>query len=183
MRPPPPGLSEREDVVEPVRTTSAFLPAPPAAVTCAKAEPDDRRPSWRPRPPLESTTYSIVPGRGERWTSAPASAPRSGPVATGEDDAISPDQRREIDAMYAALPTLSHYELLGVSRDVDPVALRANYDALLAAFHPHRFARKRMEPALQKLEIILAWVNGAYTTLIDPGRRAAYDAGLEKRAG
>ncbi len=149
------------------------------------------RPSWRARPPLQSTTYSILPeARTRRVSAPPASAVRSTPPASGDpaDTALAPrgevlsvTLRQAIDAMHASLPTLSHYELLGVTCDVELSELRRAREALVSAFHPSRFARTLMGRYGRMLEDIRARVEEAYATLSAPDRRAAYDARLSER--
>jgi hypothetical protein len=177
--PPETGPDSPSDMRRPLRS-DFYDPPPPPGV--------------RSRPPLQSTTYSIVPGVGERWSSAPppssiraaGTAPKATPAPEGprDDGDLSPAQRHEIDAMYASLASLDHYELLGAAHDANPAVLRANFDELARLFAPQRFARKRLGPFQRKLELIVARVNEAYSTLGDPERRARYDVRFNhKRVG
>jgi hypothetical protein len=193
MLPPPRrSVSPQENV-----TPSESRPASAEMRKPMRSDFDDPPPApgWRTRPPLQSTTYSIVPGAGERWSSAPPPssirAPRKvtpapasvEPVVSTDDGELSPAQRHEIDAMYASLASLNHYELLGTARDASSAVLKANYEELARLFAPQRFARKQLGTYQRKLELILARVNEACSTLGDPERRARYDVRFNKRVG
>jgi hypothetical protein len=177
--------------------------------------------TWRPRTPLESTTYTLVPPREDapveevftlrrpfsskppRGSDPPAQgefahARESGPIATrrnailpgapdacAEDDApdLSPHQWRRIDELFAALRTMTYYELLRIHEGSDRDALRYAYFSLVAAYHPDRFFGKRIGGFARKIQQIFARLNDAYDTLHDPIARARYDAALaEMRA-
>jgi hypothetical protein len=187
MYPPHNAFPQAESDTKPGRPPSA-RPAALSAERRSTSDFSDPPPSWRARPPLESTTYSIVPGALERSTSTPRprtkrpSAPSKSTDAK-EKDALSPVQCREIDAVYASLTTLSHYEILGVPRDVEPLALHAAYEGLASAFHADRFGRKVLGPFRRKLEVIVECVNEAYATLSAPDLRATYDERLAKHEG
>jgi hypothetical protein len=142
----------------------------------------DLPPSWRPRQRLESTTYSIVPEGRDASSNAPPPEPRprlsSDISRTIDPDALSPAQRREIDAMHASLDALDYYELLGCNRDADAEALVASHEALASVFHAGRFAHKDLGPYRRKIGAIVARLHEAFMTLSTPERRAAYDARL-----
>jgi hypothetical protein len=72
------------------------------------------------------------------------------------------------------VPGSSHYEVLGVSREASPEAIRAAYRDLAREHHPDRNATT--SSAGQNSE--MSAVNEAYRVLGDEERRAAYDSGL-----
>lgn len=63
---------------------------------------------------------------------------------------------------------MTHYEILGMPRDADTVAIKKAYRKLARKLHPDLNGGKS-EP-MQALQ-------AAYDCLMDPARRAAYDAG------
>jgi DnaJ domain len=65
----------------------------------------------------------------------------------------------------------TNYEILGVATSASHDAIRAAYRALARKYHPD--VNPSSASAVQMAEI-----NGAYQTLIDPARRAAYDREL-----
>jgi len=133
----------------------------------------DPAPHWRPRPPLESTTYSIVP---EPPTSEPPRARSSTPSEerdardARESEALSPTQGREIDAMYASLDSLADHDVLAVAADAGLEELARAHERAVAAFHPSRFARKRLGARGKKLAAIVARMDEAYAALCAQAR-------------
>lgn len=71
------------------------------------------------------------------------------------------------------MPT--HYEVLNVTRDADPVVIAAAYKALMKRHHPDATGTAGSE--------IASKLNEAYRVLCDEGRRAAYDRELARGAG
>lgn len=68
----------------------------------------------------------------------------------------------------------THYEILGVRRDASTETIREAYRRLAREHHPDRTAAGGPAAAGSSMPEI----NEAYRVLIDPGRRAVYDAGL-----
>lgn len=71
----------------------------------------------------------------------------------------------------AASDNRTHYDVLGVARDADAVAVRTAWKLHVQAWHPDRFTGQMREEAERQASRI----NEAYTVLRDGGRRAAYD--------
>jgi hypothetical protein len=140
--------------------------SPPESDSSWRPPPDFRDPpaQWRMRPPLESTTYSIIP---EAKEPSPSEAP--------PQETLTPSQATDIGKMFASLEALTHYELLGITPDASLDAIRSAYQQLAAVFHPNRFARKRTGDAHKKLERIRARIDEAYATLASTDARARYD--------
>jgi curved DNA-binding protein CbpA len=66
------------------------------------------------------------------------------------------------------------YAILGVARNATDHEIRAAYHALVAKYHPDKYAGNPLEGlAAEKM----AEINRAYETLSNPARRAAYDSG------
>lgn len=75
------------------------------------------------------------------------------------------------------LDRLDYYALFGIARDASPDAVRAAFHAYASLHHPDRHAGAHPEVRAAAT----AWFRRgaeAYRVLSDPGRRAAYDAGL-----
>jgi len=66
---------------------------------------------------------------------------------------------------------MNFYAVLGISRDADEETIRGAYRILARRYHPDRGAGSCVEKFHQ--------VRQAYETLIDSGRRHAYDLSLQ----
>lgn len=66
----------------------------------------------------------------------------------------------------------THYDLLGVAPDADLDEIQRSYRLLALRHHPD--VAPDADPA------IMAAINQAWSVLGDPGRRAAYDAGIDR---
>lgn len=73
----------------------------------------------------------------------------------------------------------SHYDTLGVDREVDADELRRAWKVLVQVWHPDRFDGDMRDHA----EAQTARINEAYGVLRDAGSRAMYDARLDYDAG
>lgn len=87
------------------------------------------------------------------------------------------DDTRVLWAWLASIDVLSYYEILGVSPDATPDALRAGFHAFAAAFHPdvHGFREPEAQAAVGR---IFRRGTEAYRVLSEPPLRATYDAAL-----
>jgi curved DNA-binding protein CbpA len=72
----------------------------------------------------------------------------------------------------------THYEVLGVAREVSPAELKTVYYQLARRYHPDRF-RKSDAALVPRIEAAFARIAQAYDTLRDDQLRASYDAKLE----
>lgn len=63
------------------------------------------------------------------------------------------------------------YEILDVSPQISPSALKRAYRSLIAKYHPDRHPAERRQWAEERAKNI----NRAYTVLSNPQQRAAYD--------
>jgi len=73
----------------------------------------------------------------------------------------------------------THYEILGVAKDATQADIKKAYKKLTKEWHPdkHPDEAKKAE-AIEKFKVI----NGAFETLSDERKRAAYDRSLEPRS-
>jgi curved DNA-binding protein CbpA len=74
----------------------------------------------------------------------------------------------------------THYEVLGVGREVSAPDVKIVYYQLARRYHPDRF-RKSDAALLTRIESSFARITQAYDTLQDDRLRASYDAKLEAR--
>ena len=125
------------------------------------------------------------------WTSVlHGQQPSPPPVHRKEPVAAAPpaerEQPREIDSadvetFLARLKTAqTHYDVLGVDRDVSPQSLKTIYYQLARRYHPDRF-RKSEASFVTRLESAFARIKQAYDTLRDDSLRASYNTKLEAR--
>lgn len=74
----------------------------------------------------------------------------------------------------------THYEVLGVAREISAPELKTIYYQLARRYHPDRF-RKSAAELVPRIEAAFARITQAYDTLRDDQLRASYDAKLEVR--
>ena len=74
----------------------------------------------------------------------------------------------------------THYEALGVAREVSAAELKTVYYQLARRYHPDRF-RKSDAGLIKRIESAFARITQAYDTLHDDQLRASYNAKLEAR--
>jgi curved DNA-binding protein CbpA len=89
---------------------------------------------------------------------------------------LSPAIKKRILDMYFRLDDLDHYTLLGVTKEVDKKAVKRAYFELAAHFHPDKYFKKNLGTFKSKMEILFTRVTEAHDTLVDPQKRAEYDA-------
>jgi curved DNA-binding protein CbpA len=77
-----------------------------------------------------------------------------------------------IRKLAARLAEMSYFELLGVSAEADPLAIRDAYYATLRRYHPDRYLGTRIDQ--RELARICARIGEAYRCLSHPARRAEY---------
>ncbi|HEX7332661.1 MAG TPA: DUF4388 domain-containing protein [Pyrinomonadaceae bacterium] len=108
----------------------------------------------------------------------PAAAPTPPPVEREPPREIG---RTEVESFLARVKTAqTHYDVLGVNREVSPESLKTIYYQLARSYHPDRFLKS--DPTLvTRLEAAFARIKQAYDTLRDDGLRANYNAKLEAR--
>lgn len=96
------------------------------------------------------------------WTDAPALVPDA-----------------EIEAMYLRASG-TFYGLLGVSNDASPARIATAHAELARRFDPKHFAGRVSTRRMFQIEFVARTLKGAFLTLTEPGRRAAYDGALER---
>lgn len=84
--------------------------------------------------------------------------------------------RRLLLYFHAHLRDVTYYELLGLTPDAAPSALKKQYFRLSKTFHPDRFFRVDLGGLEKALSEVFRWLNEAHRTLSNKRRRAEYDA-------
>lgn len=89
------------------------------------------------------------------------------------------DEKRELEELFERVGrATNHYQILGVTRNIEPESLKQTYHRLARRFHPDRF---HQDPALRsRIEDAFAKIAQAYDTLRDKAARASYDLKLER---
>lgn len=95
-----------------------------------------------------------------------------------EEIDLDAERRQYIDAMFARLGSISHYEALGVARSADRKELSRAYFRLVGIVHPDRYFGKKLGSYKPKLLAVFSRITEAHETLSDAERRKAYDATL-----
>jgi curved DNA-binding protein CbpA len=89
------------------------------------------------------------------------------------------DERREVEELLERVANATnHYQVLGVSRSIEPNALKQTYHRLARRFHPDRFHQNA--EIHRQVEDAFARIAQAYEALRDKSARAAYDLKLER---
>lgn len=133
-----------------------------------------------PPPPAPTPRPSAEPA-------APAPAVRKkGPPKYSAAELDEPcdldrDRKQRILELFYDLPTLSHYELLGVDQSADKKAIKAAYFKLAPEFHPDKFFRKSLGAFKPKMEAVFTRITEAEQVLTRQASRADYDAYLTQR--
>jgi tetratricopeptide (TPR) repeat protein len=122
----------------------------------------------------------------EHWKSVlrdqkpPPPPRRVEPVATPATPPVEREQPREIEladveSFLARVKTAqTHYDVLGVNREVSTESLKTIYYQLARSYHPDRF-RKSHASLVTRLEAAFARIKQAYDTLRDDNLRANYN--------
>src|SRR2546423_2660394 len=137
-----------------------------------RALPDDLKSRQRAATGAPSSTPEAAQPGEEHAREAPP-APAEGEAAT----------RGAVQEVFARASGATHYEVLGVPRNVTPDAVKRAYYSLARRFHPDRFRPDADEDAQQRIDAAFARIAQAYETLKDSTLRAAYDLKLSKQRG
>jgi curved DNA-binding protein CbpA len=124
--------------------------------------------------------FGLVEATPRPAARAEAPAPAAPPQAPPAEDAETAKLRDKVLALAQKLPTLSHYQLLGLTPQSDADTIKRTYIALAKEYHPDRFFRPEFEGVQEAVNTIFMAVNEAYTTLHNPAARADYDRDVIK---
>src|SRR6185369_8109146 len=123
--------------------------------------------------------------RGER---APSTAPKKvappppppPPQTVGREQTHDTSPQDVENLLVRVKNARTHYEVLGVAREISAPELKTVYYQLARRYHPDRF-RKSAAELVPRIEAAFARITQAYDTLRDDQLRASYDAKLEVR--
>jgi tetratricopeptide (TPR) repeat protein len=119
----------------------------------------------------QEATESVSDRQPERPV-PPPKPPQAEPSGLGDDAQLE----RELTHLLELSEKGTHYQLLGVSPDAPSNQIKKGFYALARRFHPdHHMARGELIGSLQRL---MEAATGAYRTLNDQEKRAAYDKHL-----
>ncbi|AKU89780.1 J domain-containing protein [Vulgatibacter incomptus] len=91
---------------------------------------------------------------------------------------IDPGEGRAILDLHARLPSITHFELLGVERSAGPGEVEEAYFELSKRFHPDRYYGRNLGPYEVAVGEIFRRLKEAAQTLRDPVQRRAYLASM-----
>jgi hypothetical protein len=97
------------------------------------------------------------------------------PTPAARDESAIRAVREKLTSLHGRLPTLSHYQLLGVGTGADRNAIKSAYIALAKEFHPDRYFRPEFQDLQEAVNGIFLRISEAFATLSNPAMRAAYD--------
>ncbi len=138
----------------------------PSAKRSRRAESLDAQPPVMPPPSSAAADRPPPLKKAKRPPAAPP--PRDDP------------RRRGLSDRLAAMTTMNHFEVLGVSRDARPEEIRRAYHAGVRELHPDKF-RGQVPAALRDLAAqIVARVTAAYNVLSDADARERYETELSE---
>ncbi len=91
---------------------------------------------------------------------------------------LDTEQKKVVLDLFHALDDSDYYMLLGVPRGAEKKDVKAAYYRATKEVHPDKFFRKNLGSFKPKMELVFGTLTFAHDTLIDPKRRAEYDAYL-----
>ncbi|MCW5813928.1 MAG: DnaJ domain-containing protein, partial [Labilithrix sp.] len=103
-------------------------------------------------------------------------APKYDPQELEEPSDLTPEQKKKILDYFYRLEDLDYYMLLGVEKDADKKTIRRAYNPLAATFHPDRYFKKELGSFKAKMTEVFTKITEAHDVLVDPDKRAEYDA-------
>lgn len=135
-------------------------------------KPPEPPPEAAPAPTAEPVTH-----REEQ--------PRAAPVAVASRAFSDEDRalKTEIERVHATMDRQTHYEFLGLQRDVDDAAVRAAYVKLAREFHPDRIAGLGNQELHFKIDEVFKRLGDAQQAVANADARAQYDRTLDALGG
>jgi hypothetical protein len=166
----------------------ATLPPPKASAgkpSAASAVHDKATPKVPgPVPESERPTYS--PGASAELFSSPEAErviTRPAPVGprhpeVDESLGLSVEVQTRILDLSDRLGELDHFELLGVARSADRVAIKRAYFSMIGAFHPDSYFGKQLGGFTRRMEKVFQRLTEAHDVLSNPRTRQEYEGYL-----
>jgi len=173
------------------QTPPTGSPPAPAAATPQPVPRAEPRPTPPPQPPPVPRPATASVMRPEPPAATPPVAPPAPPPSAAKPaaatppaaPAASPDQkaeerRKEILDAWEGLAARTHFEVLGLARNVGETEVKEAYFRLAKRFHPDVHHGAQLGDLRDKLEAVFIRLGEAYDTLRDPKRRGDYEARL-----
>ncbi|MAG30803.1 MAG: hypothetical protein CL908_07935 [Deltaproteobacteria bacterium] len=85
--------------------------------------------------------------------------------------------REEISVLLAQVSELDHYSALGLSPDAGAAQIKKSYFKAAKKYHPDALARLGLDELREDAAHVFARIAGAFETLSNPEKKAAYDKG------
>lgn len=123
----------------------------------------EMKPDADPRPPAAPPVDA--PGDDSLDATMPA---RPGP-------SLRPTSRQIVLDTYRQLDWLSHYDLLGVSQNVEPAEIETAFKERSRLFDPSLKSHPELVDLWRQLTVLAKWLRVAHGVLSNPEVRAAYD--------
>jgi curved DNA-binding protein CbpA len=146
---------------------------------------DEDDPQSAPGKSVSGTAPSAAGPIGQPSPTPPAPArsvrPFYDPAELEEPAELAPERKRQILDFYYRMPTLNHYELLGVDFGADRLTLKAAYYSAVALYHPDRYFGKSLGTFRERMEKCFARLTEAHEVLSSAERRQEYDVYLSTR--
>ena len=124
--------------------------------------------------------HSVFRGEQTRPPAPEKIAPAPLPPPVEREPTPETDHQHLESFLVSVKNARTHYEVLGVQREISAPDLKTVYYQLARRYHPDRF-RKSEAALLPRIESAFARIAQAYDTLRDDQLRASYDAKLEAR--
>jgi len=179
------GVIEYGEKQQPKRKAPA-VPLPPVPPAPAAAEPPpapvpprpEAPPAPRSEPPRASPPPAVAPPPPAAVAPPPPAAARAPAAAPAAADQKAEERRKEILDAWEGLATRTHFEVLGLARNVSEAEVKEAYFGLAKRFHPDVHHGAQLGDLRDKLEAVFIRLGEAYDTLRDPKRRGDYEARL-----
>jgi hypothetical protein len=174
-----------------------FPPEPPTEndrIVASRPPIPSLAPDGASRPPMRSSTYSLIAPREAAPVSArgrtaapPDASTAAGPAASSarptppEGDSDLDEARRVFfDVTLASFRRMTHYGVLGVLPTSDEREIRLAFYARISQFHPDRYFEKNIGSYRATLNEIARFILEAYEVLTRAKSRAQHDEALRQ---
>jgi hypothetical protein len=117
----------------------------------------------------------MKPDTGAGADSTPGSESLDATMPARSVKPLPPTSRQIVLDTYRQLDWLSHYDLLGVSRNAEPAEIEAAYKERSRLFDPSLKSHPELVDLWRQLTVLAKWLRVAHGVLSNPEVREAYD--------